>query len=44
MGIKSIPAKIRTLSSSVQADLSQNDETASDYVKNRTHWVEDMTL
>lgn len=41
MGIKSIPAKIRTLSSSVQADLSQNDETASDYVKNRTHWVED---
>lgn len=41
MGVKSIPAKIRTLSSSVQVDLSQNDETASDYVKNRTHWVED---
>lgn len=25
----------------VQADLNQNDETASDYVKNRTHWIED---
>ena len=41
MPIDEIPTKIRTLSSSVQADLSQNDETASDYVKNRTHWVED---
>lgn len=27
--------------SSVQSDWSQNDETAKDYVKNRTHWVED---
>lgn len=26
--------------SSVNADLSQNDPTASDYVKNRTHWKE----
>ena len=26
--------------SSVQADLAQNDETAPDYVKGRTHWVE----
>ena len=26
---------------SVQSDLQQNDETAPDYVKNRTHWVED---
>ena len=26
--------------SSVQADLSQNDSTQPDYVKNRTHWVE----
>ena len=25
---------------SVQADLSQNDPTQADYVKNRTHWVE----
>lgn len=25
----------------VQADLNQNDPTALDYVKNRTHWVED---
>ena len=25
----------------VQADLNQNDDTALDYVKNRTHWVED---
>ena len=41
MPIDEIPMKIRTLSSSVQADLSQNDETASDYVKHRTHWVED---
>lgn len=24
-----------------QADWNQNDETARDYVKNRTHWVED---
>lgn len=29
--------------SSVQADLSQNDETAADYVKNRTHWKEEAT-
>jgi hypothetical protein len=25
----------------VQADWNQNDETALDYVKNRTHWVDD---
>lgn len=43
MGIKEIPTKIRTLSSggSVQSDWEQNDETALDYVKNRTHWVEE---
>lgn len=27
--------------SSVQPDLSQNDPNAADYVKNRTHWVEE---
>lgn len=43
MPIIDIPTKIRTLSKevSVQADWQQNDETAPDYVKNRTHWVED---
>ena len=25
---------------SVQADWNQNDEAASDYIKNRTHWIE----
>lgn len=25
---------------SVQADWNQNDENASDYIKNRTHWIE----
>ncbi len=29
---------------SVQADLSQNDSTAADYVKNRTHWVKDSVI
>ena len=44
MGIKEMPSKIRTLSAggaSVQSDWEQNDETALDYVKNRTHWIED---
>ena len=46
MGIDEMSPKIRTLSGggsdiSVQGDWNQNDETASDYVKNRTHWVED---
>lgn len=44
MGIKEMPSKIRTLSTGaagVQPDWNQNDSTASDYVKNRTHWVED---
>lgn len=44
MSIEEIPAKIKSLSNSepqVQADLNQNDETAVDYVKNRTHWIED---
>ena len=27
--------------SSVQADLNQNDENAPDFVKGRTHWIED---
>ena len=26
-----------------QSDMSQNDESAPDYVKNRTHWVEENT-
>ncbi len=41
MSIKAMPPKIRTLSQGgpvVQADWSQNDETAPDYVKNRTHY------
>ena len=46
LSLDDIANEIRTLSSSgggisVQADLRQNDETASDYVKNRTHWIED---
>jgi len=44
MSIGEIPAKIKSLSNSgpqIQADLNQNDETAVDYVKNRTHWIED---
>ena len=44
MGIKDIPSKIRTLSSggsgvAVQSDWEQNDETALDYIKNRTHYI-----
>lgn len=31
-------------SNSVQADLSQNDETAPDYVKGRTHYKEHLTI
>ena len=27
-----------------QANWNQNDETATDYVKNRTHWVEDIRI
>lgn len=30
--------------SSVQSDWNQNDETALDYVKNRTHWEENNTI
>ena len=41
MGIKEMPTKIRALSGvGVQPDWSQNDSTARDYIKNRTHWVE----
>lgn len=45
MGIKEMPTKIRALSTGasgvgVQPDLGQNDSTAPDYIKNRTHWVE----
>lgn len=29
---------------SVQADMAQNDSTQSDYVKNRTHWIEPSTV
>ena len=42
--LKDMPSKISTLSSggpAVQSDFNQNDETAIDYIKNRTHWVED---
>lgn len=48
--LKEIPSKIRTLSNggsaglSVQADLNQNDETAPDYVKNRTHYIEQSAI
>lgn len=46
MSIKEMSTKIRALSTGagsvgVQPDLAQNDTTALDYVKNRTHWVED---
>ena len=34
---------LATMKSSVNADWSQNDETAPDYIKNRTHWVENPT-
>lgn len=40
MSIGEIPIKIKSLSNNepqIQADLNQNDETAVDYVKNRTH-------
>jgi hypothetical protein len=46
MSLTDIASEIRTLSAggsdgvSVQADWSQNDETAPDYVKNRTHYIE----
>ena len=47
MSLADIASEIRTLSStgsgsgaSVQSDWSQNDEVAPDYVKNRTHWIE----
>ena len=44
MSIKDIPSKIRTLSSgggsvAIQSDWNQNDETALDYIKNRTHYI-----
>ncbi len=46
MSLNDIADEIRTLSAggsggvSVQADWSQNDETAIEYVKNRTHYIE----
>lgn len=46
MSLNDIADEIRTLSVggsdgvSVQADWNQNDETAPDYVKNRTHYIE----
>ena len=45
LSLSEIADEIQTLSSgsdgvSVQADWSQNDISAADYVKNRTHWVE----
>ena len=47
MSVKAMSPKIRTLSSSgasVQSDWNQNDETATDYVKNRTHWIEESNV
>lgn len=44
LSLTEIAEEISALSvggTTVQADWQQNDETASDYVKNRTHWVED---
>lgn len=44
MTIEEIPVKIKSLSNSepqIQVDWNQNDEAAVDYVKNRTHWIED---
>ena len=44
--LNDIADEIRTLSAggeagvSVQADWQQNDETAPDYIKNRTHWID----
>ena len=29
---------------SIQPDWAQNDETAKDYIKNRTHWIEEKTV
>lgn len=43
MSLNGIANEIRTLSvggSSVQSDWNQNDENALDYIKNRTHWIE----
>ena len=50
MSLNDIANEIRTMSVgdstgntsgiSIQADWEQNDETASDYIKNRTHWIE----
>jgi hypothetical protein len=45
LSLNDIANEIRTLSTggggvSVQADWQQNDETAPDYVKNRTHYIE----
>lgn len=47
MSLNDIADEIKTLSVgdssgsiSVQADWQQNDETAPDYIKNRTHWIE----
>jgi hypothetical protein len=40
---KFIPDTIARSSDIAKANWSQNDENAIDYVKNRTHWVEDLT-
>lgn len=43
MSLDEIANEISTLSangSSTQADWQQNDESAPDYIKNRTHWIE----
>ena len=48
MGIKEISPKIRSLSvggnTIVQADWNQSDENAPDYVKNRTHYIENSSV
>ena len=37
---KSVPSDAKFTDTVVQPDWNQNDETALDYVNNRTHWVE----
>ena len=50
LSLKGIANEIRTLSLtgsggvSVQADWQQNDKTAPDYIKNRTHWIEETFI
>lgn len=40
--LKKIVEKTGSSGASVQPDHAQNDPTAADYIKNRTHWVEEV--